>query len=216
MTFDPARRRDNVAGACARRKAADLHEGTREDFLRRHEREAAEAAHGNKEAKKKFVAKLLPRTADSRNLRPAWDYLAHGDGQAAGLRFNDLDDAEVWNLVRVLRDAVLNDAYRPGRDRIKAIPKANGKGVRTLSIPSVIDRVVQRAIVQTTQPYLDQFFDDNSFGYRPNSHVYHALAAAEKLTVENGAWVWLTEDLKDAFNQASAKAPARCHPRLHP
>ncbi len=59
---------------------------------------------------------------------------------------------------------------------------------------------MQRAIVQTVQPYLDQFFDDNSFGYRPDSHVYMALAAAEKLTVKNNAWVWLTEDLKDAFN----------------
>jgi retron-type reverse transcriptase len=205
MTFNPCRRRGRhgVAGARARQKPADLHEGSREDFLRRHELEAATAARGDSMAKLDFVAKLSPRTADSRNLRVAWDHLASGDGQAPGidgLRFDELEDAEIWNLTRVLHEAILTDRYRTDEDRIITIPKASGRGFRMLTIPTIIDRVVQRAIVQTTQPYLDVFFDDFSFGFRPNVDVYTALATAKNRIVENDAWVLLTEDLKDAFN----------------
>jgi hypothetical protein len=49
-----------------------------------------------------LVAKLLPRVADSRNLRLAWDYLAAGDGHSPGvdsLHFEDLDDTNIWELV---------------------------------------------------------------------------------------------------------------------
>jgi group II intron reverse transcriptase/maturase len=145
---------------------------------------------------------LLRRTADPRFLRLAWDRLAAGDGQAPGLdglRFSDLESHEVWRLVRTLSKAILDDTYRPGPDREVRIPKASGTGTRTLSIPSVIDRVVQRAVVQTVQPFLDPTFDDHCFGFRPGAHANAALAAAERPAVGGGLWVWLAEDLKDAF-----------------
>jgi hypothetical protein len=205
MTFDPSRRwgHRGVAGARARQRPADLHEGSPRDHLRRHGREAEAAARGDAATRKAFTSELFARTADSRNLRLAWDHLALGGGPSPGLdglRFTDLEEQEVWGLVRTLGTATRDDTYRPGRDRILRIPKTSGKGTRTLAIPSVIDRVVQRAVVQTVQPYLDPLLDPHSLGYRPGADVNKALALAEKLTVNNGTWVLLTEDLKDAFD----------------
>jgi retron-type reverse transcriptase len=166
--------------------------------------EAAAAAHGSAEGKKTFIPKLLPRTADSRNLRLAWDSLAAGDGQAPGvdgLGFHDLEDHDVWGLARTLHRAILDDTYRTAEDRQVRIPKASGKGYRTLSIPTVIDRVVQRAVTQVVQPYLDPFLTDSCLGYRPGSDVHKAVAVAEQLAVRKEAWVWVTEDLKNAFDR---------------
>src|SRR5262249_46148742 len=171
--------------------SAGLHEGSRRDFLRRHGTEAAAAARGSAKTRKRFVARLLSRVADTRNLRSSWTYLATGDGQAPGLdglHFHDLEDREVWALVRTLHDAITHDTYRPAPDRKKTIPKASGKGMRTLMIPSVVDRLVQRAVVQATQVFLDAFLDEHCLGFRPNADVNKALALAEGLIVRNGSW----------------------------
>jgi retron-type reverse transcriptase len=138
-----------------------------------------------------------------RNLRLAWGHLAAEGGQAPGLdglRFDDLEAHEVWQLVRTLGKAILDDTYRPGEDRRVAIPKSNVPGNRMLSIPSVVDRVVQRAVVQVTQPYLDCFLGDGCLGFRPGLGINEALALAERLAVRGDRWVWMAEDLKNAFD----------------
>jgi hypothetical protein len=195
MSFDPCRRRGTgVAGARARLGPAGPHRGACRDFLRRHETEATAAARGTATAKKDFAARLLPRAADSRNLRLARGHLAAEGGQAPGLdglRSDDLEGHEVWGLVRILGKALLGDTYRPGPDRRVAIPKAGGAGTRVLSIPSVIDRLVQRAVVQVLQPYLDCFLGDGCLGYR--------LCRGEgglKVSLTERSWKRLSEKLE--------------------
>jgi retron-type reverse transcriptase len=193
-----------AAGARAGQAPVGAHAGAAADFLRRHEREANAAVRGNKETRERFLADLLPRTADTRNLRAAWDYLAGNGGQAPGpdgLCYDDPDDKEVWALLRRVGTALRDGTYRPGPDRKVQIPKSSGQGTRTLLLPSVIDRVVPRAVVQTVQPYLDPQFDDNSFGFRPGRDRQRALARAATLASGSGSWVWVTEDIRDAFNQ---------------
>jgi retron-type reverse transcriptase len=201
----PARRRgQHVAGTSVRQVAADVHEGTPDDYLCRQKWEAIAAAQGDAATRKKFLTTLLSRTADTRNLRVAWNYLASHGGQAPGhdgLHYDDLDNRKIWALLRIVSKAILDDTYRPGPDRPVKIPKASGLGNRTLLLPSIVDRVVQRAIVQTIQPYLDPSFDKNSFGYRPGCDRQHALAQAEKLARSTNRWVWLTEDIRNAFDQ---------------
>jgi retron-type reverse transcriptase len=203
MSFDPARRRGvGVAGARARQGPADSHRGACRAFLGRHEREAIEAARGTAKTRRDFVAKLLPRAADSRNLRLAWNHLAAEGGQAPGLdglRF-DLEEHEAWQLVRTLGEAIMGDVYRPGEDRKVAIPKSSGTGTRTLSIPSVIDRLVQRAVVQVVQPFVDPLLGEHCLGFRPGLGINEALALAERLAVGGDRWTWLTEDVRNAFD----------------
>jgi ribonuclease HI/retron-type reverse transcriptase len=180
------------------------HQGTPRDYLRRLEREAARAARGSDKEKLAFTSKLLKRTADPRNLRLAWDYLSEVGGRATGVDgvgFDDLSTHEVWAWARAVSKAIRKGTYRPAADRTVQIPKASGNGTRTLTIPTVFDRVVQRGVVQAVQPYLDPLFAPGCLGFRPGKGAPQALARAGRLAGDGGRWVWITEDIRDAFNQ---------------
>ena len=151
---------------------ADFHEGSYRDFLRRHERESADAARRTGRQRTEFAGCLFRRAADSRNLRCSIDYLAAEGGSAPGpngLTLDELDGSERWELARALGEAIRTGRYRPGPHREVRIPKGPGRGMRTLRIRNVEDRVVERAIVQVVQPFLDPTFAPASFGYRPGA-----------------------------------------------
>src|ERR1019366_6318650 len=65
-----------------------------------------------------------------------------------------------------LSEALLENRYSPRPLRRVEIPKPAG-GVRKLGIPSVLDRVVQQAVVQILQPLFEPLFSPRSFAYRP-------------------------------------------------
>ena len=204
MYNSPCRRggSNRPADARARRVPADFHEGSRSDFLRRHERESADAARRTGRQRTEFAGCLFKRAADSRNLRCSIDYLASEGGGAPGpdgLTLDELDGSERWELARALGEAIRTGRYRPGPHREVRIPKGPGRGTRTLRIRNVEDRVVERAIVQVVQPFLDPTFAPASFGYRPGRGREHALAHAEAMAVATGSWVWVLDDVKDAF-----------------
>jgi hypothetical protein len=54
------------------------------------------------------------------------------------------------------------------------IPKPDG-GKRQLGIPTVIDRMVQQALVQILQPIFEQTFSDSSYGFRPGRNAHREL-----------------------------------------
>ena len=73
----------------------------------------------------------------------------------------------------------LNGNYRSLPFRKVMIPKKK-PGHRTLTIPSIRDRVLHTAIAATLSPILEPMFEDGSFGYRPGRGVTHAVAQIEK------------------------------------
>jgi hypothetical protein len=205
--YNSPRRRggsNQLADVRARRVPADDHRGSYGMFLRRHRRESATAAHGTRKAQAKFAECLFRRAADSRNLRCAIDELASEAGPAPGpngLTFEQLGQQGRWEMARVLGKSISKGTYRPGPDRQVRIPKSSGKGTRTIRVQNIEDRVVQRAIVQVLQPFLDPRFRPTSFGYRPGLKREHALAMAGRIAARDGAWTWVLNDIKDAFDQ---------------
>lgn len=190
------------AGARARQELVDAHRGNAEAFLRRHERAATMAARQDRRAIREIGPYLLGRIADTRNLWLAWQYLARHGGSAPGpdgFTYRDFERHEGWEICRSLSRAILSGHYHPGPDRKHQIPKPDGR-TRTLRLQSIVDRVVQRAIVQIVQPLLDPRFSDRSHGYRPRRSRDHALAQAEWLAGQHDRLCWVTEDIRDAFD----------------
>jgi len=81
------------------------------------------------------------------------------------------------------------------------IPKPGG-GMRQLGIPTVIDRLVQQAILQVLQPLLDPTFSDSSYGFRPNRGAHDALRQAAKYVAE-GRPIVVDLDLEKFFDRVN-------------
>lgn len=90
-------------------------------------------------------------------------------------------------------------AFLPGR-RVR-IPKPSGRGIRTLLLPNILDRVVHRAMVVALQPFLDPLFVRNSFGFRPApaGGYQRAVASLEHLYADGTSKAWVVADIRDAF-----------------
>jgi hypothetical protein len=101
-------------------RSADWHEGSRQVFLRRHEREAKRAAKQGGVARAALVTRLFDRFADHRNLFLALEHVSANGGTAPGvdgLRAMDLDRTAAWNLIRAIARLLRDGTYRPSRPR---------------------------------------------------------------------------------------------------
>jgi RNA-directed DNA polymerase len=87
-----------------------------------------------------------------------------------------------------IKAALLTDAYKPQTVRRVEIPKPDG-GVRLLGIPSVVDRLVQQALLQVLTPIFDPTFSDFSFGFRPGRSAHVAVKLAREYIEAGYDWV---------------------------
>jgi RNA-directed DNA polymerase len=78
-----------------------------------------------------------------------------------------------------IREELLKGTYQPAPVRQVEIPKPNGDGMRPLGIPTVLDRLIQQAILQVLTPIFDPYFSNSSYGFRPGRCCQDALKAAQ-------------------------------------
>jgi RNA-directed DNA polymerase len=91
-----------------------------------------------------------------------------------GVTFESVESAGSAEFLEQLREELASGTYKPQRVRRVGIPKSGGK-LRTLSIPTIRDRVVQGALKLILEPIFEADFQPGSFGYRPKKSAHAAV-----------------------------------------
>jgi group II intron reverse transcriptase/maturase len=139
---------------------------------------------------------------ESENLRAAWKAVKANHG-ASGI-----DGIEVEGFIshmnlhwEKVRAKVFEGSYKPAAVRRVYIPKGNG-GKRPLGIPTVLDRMLQQALLQVLQPHFEPLFSEHSYGFRPGRSAHDAVKAAQGFIAEGKDWV-VDIDLKTFFDEVN-------------
>lgn len=117
-----------------------------------------------------------------------------GDGES----LSDFAREAEFRLARLAHELQAG-IYRPGPLRRLHVPKRRGEGMRTLSIPCVVDRIAQRAAASVLSAVLEPQFEESSFGYRPGRSVAQAVARVDALRRQGYRYV-VDADIRAFFD----------------
>ena len=134
------------------------------------------------------------------NLMLAYQRVVENKG-AAGVDNLNVSDFNPWLKQHwaTIKELLLTGNYIPQAVRRVDIPKPNGE-VRTLGIPTVVDRLIQQAIAQVLSPQVDPHFSESSYGFRPNRNAWQAVQQAQQYIQSGKHWV-VDMDLEKFFDR---------------
>jgi RNA-directed DNA polymerase len=144
----------------------------------------------------------MEKIATEENLYDAWRTVRSNKG-AAGVDAVSLRvfQANLEENLADLRQRLQDDTYYPLPLRRTTIPKKDG-GERGLAIPTVADRVAQRAFVNVLDPLFDPVFLECSYGFRVGRSVEHAVQAVLRHRQEGYGWI-VDADVEAFFDSVS-------------
>ena len=146
---------------------------------------------------------LMEAVVERGNMLAALHRVARNKGAAGvdGMTVADLraNLKEQWPTVR---ESLLAGNYAPKPVLRVEIPKPDGKGVRKLGIPTVMDRLIQQALHQVMQPIFDPGFSGSSYGFRPGRSAHDAVKQAREYVREGRRWV-VDLDLEQFFDRVN-------------
>ena len=144
----------------------------------------------------------MDAVVERNNLWRAYERVVRNKG-AAGVDGLSVADFKAWLQQHwpSVRAALLAGEYMPMAIRKVDIPKPNG-GVRSLGIPTVLDRLIQQALLQVLQPEFEPEFSDHSYGFRPGRNAWQAVQQAQGYIKEGRRWV-VDLDLEKFFDRVN-------------
>ena len=136
------------------------------------------------------------------NLQLAYQRVVENKGAAGvdGITVAEFKDylKQHWPQIRA---ELLAGVYVPLPVRRVDIPKPDG-GLRTLGIPTVVDRLIQQALNQVLTPIFEPTFSEASYGFRPGRNAHQALKAAQHQVAAGKRWV-VDMDLEKFFDRVN-------------
>ena len=145
---------------------------------------------------------LLGQALARANMAAAWKRVKANKG-GAGVDGRTVQATGEWleSAWPGIRDSVLDGSYRPSPVRRVGIPKPGG-GERELGIPTVVDRLIQQALLQVLQPRIDPTFSAHSHGFRPRRSAHGAVLEAQQY-VREGYEIVVDVDLEKFFDRVN-------------
>ena len=142
---------------------------------------------------------LLDEILSKENLNKAYLQVYRNKGASGvdGVTVDELKQYLKENKEEILTK-IRQRKYKPQPVRRVKIPKENGK-MRNLGIPTVVDRVIQQAIVQVLSPIYEKQFSESSYGFRPKRSC--EMAIVRSLELMNDGYDWIVDlDLEKFFD----------------
>ena len=145
------------------------------------------------------MSQLLEEILSQDNMILAYKKVKANRGTSGidGIGVDEIDEylRENWETIR---DKIHRRKYKPQPVRRVEIPKPNG-GVRNLGIPTVVDRIIEQAIVQKLTPIVEPYFSEHSYGFRPGRRAQQAVI--ELLEYINDGYTYIVDiDLEKFFD----------------
>lgn len=145
------------------------------------------------------MSQLLEEILSQDNMILAYKKVKANRGASGidGIGVDEIDEylRENWETIR---DKIRRRKYKPQPVRRVEIPKPNG-GVRNLGIPTVVDRIIEQAIVQKLTPIVEPYFSEHSYGFRPGRRAQQAVI--ELLEYINDGYTYIVDiDLEKFFD----------------
>jgi RNA-directed DNA polymerase len=145
---------------------------------------------------------LMERVCERENLNRAYKRVKANKGAPGvdGITVGELYD---WLIEykEELVGSLLDGSYKPQPVLGKEIEKPGG-GKRRLGIPTVVDRLVQQAILQTLEGIVDPTFSESSYGFRRGRNAHQAVKQAAEYVAE-GRGVVVDVDLEKFFDRVN-------------
>jgi len=145
---------------------------------------------------------LMSEITDLSNLSRACQRVISNGGKG-GVDGIEVSELRNWfsKHYEMLQDQLNTGTYYPQAVRGVKIPKPKG-GHRQLGIPTVIDRMIQQAILQVLTPRYERIFSEHSYGFRPKRSAHQALREAGEYVAQGKRHV-VDIDLANFFDEVN-------------
>lgn len=145
---------------------------------------------------------LMEQICNPANLNRAYKRVKANKGSPGvdGMRVDEMREFIAAHKEPLIQ-SLLDGSYKPKPVRKVEIPKPDGTK-RSLGIPTVMDRLIQQAILQVLQPIYEQGFSDSSYGFRPKRSAHQAVRRAQE-HVRSGNRIVVDIDLEKFFDRVN-------------